>query len=100
MIIQEPCVYFGYIENGPRRVVKVVRQGSEEAVIYQRLQREPLVASDHILPCEIIGLGDEVEPLLIFPFIEDSTCGESKKWPLSRLLQLVHQILEVRFLCA
>ena len=94
-IIQDPCIFFGYIVDGPDCAVKIVRQGSEEAAIYHRLQREPRASSDHTLPCEIIGLGDEVEPLLVFPYLIDSSSAGAREWPLSKVLQLIHQILEV-----
>ena len=96
-IKQDPCIFFGYTDKGLRCAVKTVRQGSEEALIYQRLQREPLVPSDHILPCEIIGLEDEAEPLLVFPYVRDSIYAGASDWPLSRVLGLIYQILEVNF---
>ena len=95
LMTQDPCVFFGYTENGPRCVVKTVRQGSEEAAIYQHLQREPHVVSDHILPCEVVGDGDVSEPLLVFPYLNDSATIATDEWPLSRLLGFVHQVLVV-----
>ena len=87
-------MFFGYIENGPRCAVKIVRPGSQEASIYQYLQRDE-ASSDHILRCEIIGLETMAEPFLVFPYLTDSSHTELEEWPLSRLLGFVYQVLEV-----
>ena len=35
------------------------------------------------------------EPLLVFPHLDDATAVNTGKWPLSKLLDIIHQILEV-----
>ena len=85
-----------YLTHG-NHIVKAVREGSDEANIYKILlsHRD---ATNHTIPCEIIE-SESTEPFLILPWIESSSAvavKAARNWPLSKILDYVYQVLEVR----
>ncbi len=73
--------------------VKIVKQGTEEAEIYDLLHRLDPASPNHTLPCDVIR-GEHT--FLVMPLLQEIMFGyDRSNWDLARLLQFFRQVIEV-----
>ena len=78
----------------PCYAVKIVKESSQEAEIYEQLGRYDRASPNHTLPCDVIRY-DCHRPILIMPCAEMFISQISKKWSMSQIVDCFRQIVEV-----
>ena len=91
-VVPQPVVYETSPDAIPRMVVKVLSADTEEAVIIEKFQANPM-SPNHVVPGEVIR---SAPPLLLMPHLTELICIRLFRAPLLTLIDLFIQILEVR----
>ena len=78
----------------PPYVVKIVKEGSEEADIYTRFLRYDRASPNHSVPCDVVRTESQ-RSLLVMPSIGGFKEQAFSRWTVSQLLDCLHQLVEV-----
>ena len=70
-------------------MLKLVRPGTDEVDVYERLLRGGHASPNHTIPCEIIH--DDERPFLIMPWLESTDFF----YRLRDMLDYLHHVIEV-----
>ncbi|KAI0718440.1 hypothetical protein C8T65DRAFT_827656 [Cerioporus squamosus] len=82
----------------PHYVVKIVKESSQEAEIYDRLKQYDRASPNHTVPCDVIRTESRF-PLLVMPCVSHYDEQIFSEWKITEVLDCFRQIVEVR-LCA